>query len=66
MRILAHGTGTVDAVSYMTLVLTKADGTSLVDCAGTYADRFVKVDGRWLIAARRITFDRDLVSASPG
>ena len=59
----------MDAVSYMTLVLTRADGTSLVDCAGTYTDRFVEIDGDWQIATRLITFDRDLVAvpqAQPG
>jgi ketosteroid isomerase-like protein len=45
VRIVGHDRGTVDAVSYMTLVLTRADGTSLVDCAGTYTDRFVEIDG---------------------
>ena len=63
VRIVDRNGGAVNAVSYMTLVLTKTDGTSIVDCAGTYTDRFVEVDGRWLIAARRITFDRDLVVA---
>jgi uncharacterized protein (TIGR02246 family) len=63
VRIVDRNEGAVNAVSYMTLVLTKPDGTSIVDCAGTYTDRFVEVDGRWLISARRITFDRDLVAA---
>lgn len=63
LRIVAGDAGTVHAVSYMTLVLTRADGTSVVDCAGTYTDTYTEVDGRWLIATRLITFDRDLVAA---
>jgi uncharacterized protein (TIGR02246 family) len=63
VRIIERGGGAVHAVSYMTLVVTKADGTAIVDCAGTYTDRFVELDGRWLLAARRIAFDRDLVAA---
>jgi uncharacterized protein (TIGR02246 family) len=64
LRILSSDAGTVEAVSYMTLVLTRADGTSVVDCAGTYTDSYTEVDGRWLIATRLITFDRDLVAAA--
>ena len=63
VRIVADDGDTVHAVSYMTLVLTRADGTSVVDCAGTYTDSYTQVDGRWLIATRLITFDRDLVAA---
>lgn len=63
VRIVDRVGDVVHAVSYMTLVLTKADGTAIVECAGTYTDRFVDVDGHWLISARRIAFDRDLVVA---
>lgn len=59
VRVVASGDGWADAVSYMTLVVTYPDGTSAVELAGTYTDRFVRVDGCWRIASRRIGFDRD-------
>jgi 3-phenylpropionate/cinnamic acid dioxygenase small subunit len=62
VRIVDRGEGVVHAVSYMTLVVTQADGSAAVDCAGTYTDRFEEIDGSWYIAARRIGFDRDLVA----
>lgn len=60
VRIVATDEDGAEVVSYMTLVLTHADGRATVDCAGTYADRFVREDGRWRIRSRRIGFDRDL------
>lgn len=59
VRIVASGDGWADVVSYMTLVVTYADGSSAVEIAGTYSDRFEQVDGAWRIASRRIGFDRD-------
>ena len=59
VRVVEAAGGVADVVSYMTLVVTAADGTSAVVIAGTYADRLVEVDGRWQIASRRIQFDRD-------
>lgn len=48
------------ARTYMTLVITHPDGRSEIDCAGTYDDRLVAVDGEWKLSSRRINFDRDL------
>jgi uncharacterized protein (TIGR02246 family) len=62
VRMVDNDDGTVRSVSYMTLVLTRADGTAVVDCAGTYTDSYKRVDGEWLIATRLITFDRDVVA----
>lgn len=45
---------------YMTMVVTRSDGSVYVHHAGRYFDRFVKVDGRWLFSERKIRVDRDV------
>jgi len=59
VRIVASAAGEAQVVSYMTLVVTHADGRAVVDCAGTYTDRFVLEENVWKLARRRIDFDRD-------
>ncbi len=44
------------AYSYFALVVSSAEGIS-IDVAGTYEDKLVRQDGRWLIASRRISRD---------
>jgi 3-phenylpropionate/cinnamic acid dioxygenase small subunit len=61
VRIVRSDATSADVVSYMTLVLTAADGTASVALAGTYDDRFVRSGDTWLIASRRIDFDRDRI-----
>jgi 3-phenylpropionate/cinnamic acid dioxygenase small subunit len=58
VRIVRSDAASADVMSYMTLVLTAADGTASVVLAGTYDDRFVRSGDAWLIASRRIGFDR--------
>ena len=60
VRILEADAERATAVSYMTLVVTHADGVAKVDCAGTYTDELVAVDGAWKLATRRISFDHGL------
>ena len=62
VRIVEVEADAVTAVSYMTLVITLADGTSKVALAGTYNDRLVREGGAWRIATRQLTFDRHRVS----
>jgi hypothetical protein len=59
VRIVESTADEAEVVSYMTLVITHADGSTTLDCAGTYRDRFVRDDGSWKLAARKIAFDRD-------
>jgi 3-phenylpropionate/cinnamic acid dioxygenase small subunit len=60
LRVVEVSEGVAHVVSYMTLVVTTPDGRAVVDCAGTYHDRLVEVDGAWMFAARQLTFDRHL------
>lgn len=60
VRILEVGAGRATVLSYMTLMVTDADGSARVDCAGTYLDSLVAVDEGWKLENRRISFDRDL------
>lgn len=66
VRVVASDGETADVVSTMALVLTHADGSTTLDCAGTYTDRLVQRDGRWWFASRRIAFDRDRVAPATG
>jgi hypothetical protein len=59
VRVVGSTPDEAHVLSYMTLVLTHPDGSAAIDCAGTYTDRFVRVDGVWKIVSRTITFDRD-------
>ena len=45
---------------YMTMVVTRSDGTVYVHHAGRYFDRFVRVGDRWLFSERLIRVDRDV------
>ncbi len=45
-----------DVYSYFSLVVSSREGIS-IDVVGTYEDKLVRQDGRWLIASRRITRD---------
>jgi hypothetical protein len=45
---------------YMTMVVTRSDGSVYVHHAGRYFDRFVRVEGRWLFSERLIRVDRDV------
>jgi hypothetical protein len=50
----------VAARSYMTMVVTRSDGTVYVHHAGRYLDRLVRIEDRWLFAERLIRVDRDV------
>lgn len=59
VRVIEASDDAAHVVSYMTLMVTDADGVTAVALGGTYDDRLVAVEGRWMFASRRITFDRD-------
>lgn len=56
--------GTAIARSYITFLVTTADGTISVHGFACYEDRLVHVDDAWRLAARRIIFDRDQLTTS--
>ena len=56
--------GSATARSYVTFVVTSADGTAGIFAFATYEDRFVRVGEAWKLAARRMTFDRDELTAA--
>ncbi len=45
---------------YMTMVVTRSDGTPYLHHAGRYLDTLVKVGDRWLFSERLIRVDRDV------
>jgi hypothetical protein len=45
---------------YMTMMVTRSDGTVYPHHAGRYFDRFIKVGDRWLFSERLIRVDRDV------
>ena len=48
----------------MILVRTELDGVALdVTCYGRFCDRFVRMDGRWLLLARMPVYEKDMVAA---
>jgi hypothetical protein len=57
--------GTAAARSYVTFMVTTADGTTRMFGFARYEDRLVQVDGTWRLAARAVTLDGDLLGAAP-
>jgi 3-phenylpropionate/cinnamic acid dioxygenase small subunit len=55
--------GTANARSYVTFIVTTTDGTASILAFACYDDRLAQVDGKWRLAARTITFDRDKLPA---
>jgi uncharacterized protein (TIGR02246 family) len=51
--------GSAIAHSYVTFIVTTADGTTGVRGFARYEDRLVQVAGAWRIAARRVTSEGD-------
>jgi ketosteroid isomerase-like protein len=51
---------TASSRCYMTMMVTRSDGTVYAHHAGRYFDRFVKVGDRWLFSERLIRVDRDV------
>lgn len=45
---------------YMTMMVTRSDGTVYVHHSGRYVDMFVRVGDRWLFSERLIRVDRDV------
>jgi hypothetical protein len=43
---------------------TLVEGPSTVHLAGTYYDRFVRRDGRLLIASREVVYDTEILATS--
>lgn len=60
--ILAERESETEATSrcYMTMVVTRSDGSVYVHHAGRYLDRLAKVGDRWLFTERLIRVDRDV------
>lgn len=56
---------TATGQSYLLVVMKRKDGSLTPVTAGTYADRLVKRNGRWLLAERRLRGDLRWESASP-
>lgn len=52
--------GEASARCYMTMMVTRSDGTVYAHHAGRYLDRLVRVEDRWLFAERLIRVDRDV------
>jgi hypothetical protein len=50
----------VRARCYMTMVVTRSDGSVYLHHAGRYLDTLVKVADRWLFSERLIRVDRDV------
>ena len=48
------------AQCYMTMMVTRSDGSVYAHHAGRYLDRLVKVGDRWLFSERLIRVDRDV------
>jgi hypothetical protein len=48
---------------YMTMMVTRSDGSVYAHHAGRYFDRFVRVGDRWLFSERLIRVDRDVAFA---
>jgi hypothetical protein len=51
---------TASSRCYMTMMVTRSDGTVYAHHAGRYFDRYVRVGERWLFSERLIRVDRDV------
>jgi SnoaL-like protein len=51
---------TVSARCYMTMMVTRSDGSVYAHHAGRYFDQLVLIDDRWLFSERLIRVDRDV------
>jgi hypothetical protein len=51
---------TASSHCYMTMMVTRSDGTVYAHHAGRYFDRLVLIDDRWLFSERLIRVDRDV------
>ena len=45
---------------YMTMMVTRSDGSVYAHHAGRYFDRYTRVGDRWLFSERLIRVDRDV------
>jgi hypothetical protein len=51
---------TASSRCYMTMMVTRSDGSVYAHHAGRYFDRYVRVGDRWLFSERLIRVDRDV------
>ena len=51
---------TAESRCYMTMMVTRSDGTVYIHHSGRYFDSFVRVGNRWLFVNRKIRVDRDV------
>ena len=51
---------TASSRCYMTMMVTRSDGSVYAHHAGRYLDRYVRVGDRWLFSERLIRVDRDV------
>jgi 3-phenylpropionate/cinnamic acid dioxygenase small subunit len=55
-----HSETTASSRCYMTMMVTRSDGTVYAHHAGRYFDKYVLVGERWLFSERLIRVDRDV------
>jgi anthranilate 1,2-dioxygenase small subunit len=63
-RVLEESSVTISAQTPFLLMQTLVEGPSTVHLAGTYYDRFVRRDGRLLIANREVVYDTEILATS--
>jgi anthranilate 1,2-dioxygenase small subunit len=61
-RVEAEGEDGVRAQTPFMLVQTLVEGPSTLHLAGCYHDRFVQVEGRWLLAERQVIHDTNILA----
>jgi hypothetical protein len=55
-----HSETTASSKCYMTMMVTRSDGSVYAHHAGRYFDKYVRVGDRWLFSERLIRVDRDV------
>lgn len=62
-RVTAESTaGEIEAQANFVLLQTLVEGPSTIHMAGTYYDRFVRVDGRLLLQERQAVYDTTIIA----
>jgi anthranilate 1,2-dioxygenase small subunit len=61
-RVQSEGEDGVRAQTPFLLIQTLVEGPSTLHLAGCYHDRFVQVDGRWLLAERQVIHDTNILA----